>query len=144
LYSFGSYQQLPKGESQQRILKMLTGIFRVTLSVFSKNKKKVKRKEYIHFCIAFSNIHFPKNYKRFWLSGSRKSLHLILFFILLFMAITTKGLKVNHVNLQVLIRKFIELHDKQVLISIVVVLMNWGYKRTISRFSTNLVITYRK
>lgn len=34
------------------------------------------------------------------------------FFILLFITIAIKGLKVNHVKLQVLIRKFIELHDK--------------------------------
>lgn len=33
---FGSYQQLPKGESQQRMLKMLAGIFCLTVS-FLKN-----------------------------------------------------------------------------------------------------------
>lgn len=36
IWTFGSYQQLPKGESQQRMLKMLAGIFCLTVS-FLKN-----------------------------------------------------------------------------------------------------------
>jgi hypothetical protein len=53
----------------------------------------------------------PEVYKWFRLSGSSKSRHLFYFYFYL-VSIAWKGLKVNHVKLQVLVRKFIELHDK--------------------------------
>jgi hypothetical protein len=52
----------------------------------------------------------PEDGKWFRLSGSSKSRHLL--FIFYFVTIARKGLKVYHVKLQVLVRKFIELHDK--------------------------------